>query len=139
MIIIDAKNLIAGRLATQVAKKALHGEEIAIINADLAIIVGAKKTTLAKFKQRDDRGVPLRGPYIPKRPHFLLRRIIRGMLPYKKDNGRRAFENIKCYIGVPAAFEGKETVVLETAHRDTSRVYQHLTIGQISKFLGGSQ
>jgi len=41
-MIIDATNLIAGRLATFVAKKALLGEEIEIVNSEKAVLTGKK-------------------------------------------------------------------------------------------------
>ena len=42
-IVIDANELILGRLATQVAKKLLLGVEVQIINCEKAVISGTKK------------------------------------------------------------------------------------------------
>jgi len=36
--VIDSENLLVGRLASMVAKRALAGEEIAVINAEKAVI-----------------------------------------------------------------------------------------------------
>ena len=49
-MIIDAKDLIAGRIATVEAKKALLGEEVSIVNAELAVITGRKKNIMEKYK-----------------------------------------------------------------------------------------
>ena len=41
------------------------------------------------------------GPKFPRRPDAIIRRIIRGMLPYKKDKGVQAFKRINVEVGVP--------------------------------------
>ena len=51
-MIIDASNLIAGRIATVVAKKALLGETIDIVNSEKAIVTGSKTQVFARFKQK---------------------------------------------------------------------------------------
>ena len=56
MTVIDAKNLILGRMASTVAKRLLDGEEINIINAEKAIISGRKDTTFDRYKRYIDRG-----------------------------------------------------------------------------------
>ena len=40
--IIDADGAILGRMCTNVAKRLLNGEEIAIVNSERAIITGKK-------------------------------------------------------------------------------------------------
>ena len=49
-MIIDATNLLVGRLATVVAKKALLGGKIDIVNAEKAIISGPKRLVINKYK-----------------------------------------------------------------------------------------
>ena len=56
--VIDATDLIVGRLASHVAKKALLGEEFVIINSEKAILTGNKPQILAKFSN-SSLGVPL--------------------------------------------------------------------------------
>ena len=67
MTVIDAKDLVLGRLATAVAKRALLGESIDIVNCEKAIITGNKKTILKRYQQRRDRGIPTKGPFFPRR------------------------------------------------------------------------
>ena len=57
-MLIDANNKIVGRLGTVVAKKALLGEKIDIVNAENAVISGRKDVIFAKFKQKVSRGTP---------------------------------------------------------------------------------
>jgi len=135
-MIIDAKDLIVGRMATDVAKRAMLGEKIDIVNCDKAIMTGRKEDILNKFKARRDRGIPLKGPYYPRPSDRIVRRIIRGMLPYKQDKGKNAFKNIMCYIGIPEKFKGKELTTNPNANVSRLKNMRFLTVGEISKFLG---
>ncbi|PLW79725.1 50S ribosomal protein L13 [Candidatus Woesearchaeota archaeon] len=139
MIIIDATDMIAGRLATVVAKKALLGEKISIINAEKAILTGNKEWILKRFQQKRNLGAPLIGPYFPKQSDRILKRIIRGMLPYKQAKGRTAFENIKCYVGVPEEFTGKEASKIENASIEKLPNTKFVQIGEISRLIGAKQ
>ena len=112
-MIIDAENLIAGRLGTFVAKKALMGEKVDIVNAEKAVIVGKKEDILGRYKQKYDRRTFFKGPYTPKMPDRLLRRLIRGMLPYEKARGKEAFKRIMCWIGVPDKFKNENIEKLD--------------------------
>ncbi|MFT4311519.1 MAG: 50S ribosomal protein L13 [Candidatus Woesearchaeota archaeon] len=134
-MIINAQDMIVGRLGTVVAKKALQGEEVSIVNAEKAVITGKKDQILARFKQKRQLGAPLIGPHFPKTSERILKRMIRGMLPYKKPRGREAFERIKCYKGIPKQFEGKKMETIEGAHVDKTNA-RYITIQEVSKQLG---
>ena len=134
-MIIDAKNLIAGRVGGYAAKKALLGEEVSIVNAELAVITGNKKNILGKYKAQDDRGEPFHGPFLPKLPDRFFRRIIRGMLPYKLGRGKDAFKRIKCYTGIPEEFKDKKMETIEKAHFKKIKKLKYLTIGELCKLL----
>src|SRR3989338_7077780 len=110
-MIIDATNLILGRLSTYAAKQALRGNEVIIINSDKAVITGAKENILARYKRKliDLVGNPFHGPFRSKRPDLFIKRTIRGMLPYKGAKGRAAYDRIRCYLGVPVECSGKKT------------------------------
>ena len=134
MIVIDAKNAVAGRLASYAAKLALSGEEVLIINAEKAIITGNKKYIFEKFLQRRHRKSitnPRRmGPKYPRRPDDILRRMIRGMLPYKKAKGREAFKRVKVTVGNP------EGITPDVTYDKVPNTNKFVTIGEISRFLG---
>jgi large subunit ribosomal protein L13 len=136
-MIIDATNLIVGRMGTFVAKKALLGEEISILNCDRAVITGEKARILADYKRKKERGSPLVGPFFPRQADRFVKRTIRGMLPYKQPKGRAAFDRIKCYIGVPSDFQNKKLESISQA--DVSKVLnaKHLSVKDVCKFLGG--
>lgn len=105
--IIDATNASMGRLASTVAKRLLKGEKIVIINAEKAIITGNPLTTKKKYQERRARGTPQHGPFFPTKANAILRRTIRGMLPYKQATGRTAFRNLRVQIG-SEGFENTE-------------------------------
>lgn len=138
MIIIDATNIILGRLATIAAKQALLGEEITVINAEKAIVSGEKQAVLARYREKYARGTPSTGPFIHRMPDRLVRRTIRGMLPYKTPRGEAAYKRIMCYAGVPEQFAGKETFAID-ASRDKLPNNKFVTVQDISRNLGGSQ
>jgi large subunit ribosomal protein L13 len=136
-MIVDAKNRIVGRLGTFVAKKALLGEKIDVINAEEAVISGKKAEVLARFKQRVERGTWAKGPHYKRNPDVLLKRLIRNMLPFKTSRGRDAFRNIMCWEGVPDQFKDKEAVIIKEA--DASKLtVNSVRVKDISRFLGGN-
>jgi large subunit ribosomal protein L13 len=136
-MIVDATDMIAGRLAAIVARKALLGEKIEIVNAEKAVITGRREAVFADFEQLIRRTVPLKGPYVPRGPDRLLRRIIRGMLPHHQSRGREAFERIMCWRGVPPIFQGQKMEVFKEAKIDKLRIIKFVTIYDISKHIGG--
>lgn len=137
VIVIDAKDLIVGRMATKVAKLALKGEKVEIVNCEYAAFSGSKANVLAKFKRKQDMGIPSKGPYQPRMADRFVRKTIRGMLPYKQAKGREAFENIMCYLGVPEQFEKSEKVTFEEYKITKLPNYKIVYVGEICKYLGG--
>jgi len=135
-MIIDATDTIMGRLAAFAAKKSLQGEKIEIINSEKALIRGNKQQVVERFKHMRKRGGPLHGPYIPRMPHMLLKRVIRGMLPHKKERGRLALKRIKCHIGVPEELKGKKAEALKSASVTKLQTAKYFTLGELSKQLG---
>ena len=41
------------------------------------------------------------GPKFPRRPDDIFRRAVRGMVPYRKPTGRKAFKTLRVYVGIP--------------------------------------
>jgi LSU ribosomal protein L13P len=80
-VVIDASNHIAGRLATVVAKLALQGKAIVIVNAEKAVITGDRNMVINWIKRRMSEirthyNPEKVGPKWPRRPDRILRRII---------------------------------------------------------------
>jgi len=138
-MIVDATDLILGRMASFVAKKALTGEPITIINCEKAIISGDRRSVLARYARKRDRGIPRRGPFFYRNPEQFVKRTIRGMLPYRKALGEKALKSVMCYEGVPDEFAGKESVTLEEANVSKLPNIKFITVGMLCKQLGGKQ
>jgi len=136
-MIIDATNLIVGRMATVVAKKALQGHSIEIVNSAKAIVTGDKKKILAKYKHTRERGAPLVGPYFPRQSDRFVKRTIRGMLPYKQPKGKDAFRRIICYKGVPMKLQEKNAETIKGANVSKLSNTKFLKVEEICSFLGG--
>jgi len=136
-MIIDATDLILGRMASLAAKKALLGEKIEIINCEKAVLSGSKAEVIQKFKKRQQRGDTFKGPFYPRKPNMFVRRTIRGMIPYKKENGRKAYERVKCYIGVPDDFKDKKSETFEKADVKKLPTLKYIEVGKICKLIGG--
>jgi large subunit ribosomal protein L13 len=104
MVVIDGTDAVFGRLATQVAKALLNGEEIQLINCENMLISGDPKVLIQKFLARrriQNKGTPEYSPKWPKVPHLLVKRMIRGMLPHKTARGREAIKRLMVYTGNP--------------------------------------
>jgi len=138
--IIDASGHVVGRLASQVAKRLLNGEKIVIVNAEKAVIIGSRKSIIdkymKKFEWRTYYNPEKRGPKIPRRPDTILKRSIRGMLPYKKTRGREALKRLKVYIGIPEKYSKFSFITLDVAKKDLEK-YDYITLGELSKAIGG--
>ena len=104
-----------GRLASYVAKEALKGEEIQIVNCSEVVITGNKKMIEEKFhKQRNRFGSSQKGPKHPRPSEKIIKKVIRGMLPdHRGGRGKEAFNRIKCYNKVPKELEGKQFFILK--------------------------
>ena len=133
MTIIDANGSTLGRLCTNAAKRLLNGEEVAIINSEKAIISGKKSTIKENYKQKREVGTYRKGPFFPRTPDRIVKRTIRGMIPYQKPHGRTAFKRLKCYIGVPKEFDGKKFETLKDAEKQP---IDYITIEELSRSLG---
>ena len=138
-MIIDGKNLIAGRLASFAAKQALFGNDIDIINAELVMVTGSKRVVVGKQKERQARGHPYKGPFVPRREDKLLRRMIRGMLPYKQSRGMIAFKKVKCHMGVPDEFKDKPTTEVQGANITKTHTLKYIRLAEVSKLIGRKQ
>jgi large subunit ribosomal protein L13 len=132
-VVVDARDCIMGRVASQVAEKALDGQTVAVVNAERAVITGSEDDIMETYTKRRNLGSD-RGPYYPKRPDRIFKRAVRGMLPHKKPRGREAFENIRIYVGNPY----DEAEVLEGTSLDRLSNIKFVSLGDVSEELGAN-
>lgn len=134
-MIIDGKELILGRAAAFIAKKSLMGEKVDVVNCSEMVITGNKKNIIAKYKRKKSMGVPSKGPFQPKRPDMFVRKVIRGMIPYKQFKGRQAFKKVKCYINFPETIKG-EAQTIKNASIDKVPNLKYIKVKEVCKELG---
>ena len=134
---IDGTGLVLGRLSSLLAKRLLSGEKITVVNAQDLIISGRRKHLIEDYQQRRSRAThtnPKRGPFFPRYPDRILRRTVRGMLPWKTSSGKTAFRNLAAFIEVPKELQEKEMIPVPQAKRTLTNSY--MTVGELAKSIG---
>jgi len=133
--VIDAQGLILGRMASTVAKRLLEGEHIDIINAEAAVISGKRLQVINEAKEFLSVGGPRWGPIHHRRPNMIVRRTIRGMLPYKSAHGIQAYRRLRVHVGMPneLAKMEKERIPDASADRLGGR---YVTVGEVAESIG---
>jgi large subunit ribosomal protein L13 len=134
-LLLDAKNQILGRFASFVAKRALSGDTVIVLNAEKAVVSGRRGNIVAEAKRRlrtRTLGTQIHAPVHQRRPDMYLRRVVRGMLPWKKARGRSAFHRVRVFVGVPEEFANKAPVRIPGA--DASKLLSpYVTLEELSK------
>jgi large subunit ribosomal protein L13 len=135
-VVIDAQNLILGRLSTFVAKQAILGKTLAIVNCEEAVISGSKDHIMARYKTKMMRGQPFQGPLFFRAPDRFVRRTIRGMIPWQGPRGKEMFGRIKCYIGTPVEFQNEKHLKIEGANADKLPNYRFTKVKDVCTQMG---
>ena len=137
MATIDGNGLYLGRMASNIAKRLLNGEKVDLINCEKIRISGNRKAIFQRFNTRlnlksiiNPRKI---GPKYPKTPERLVKRSIRGMLPYDRTSGKDAFKRLKVYYGTPDNMKDFETI--QDAKSDN--ITRFITVYDLCKDLGG--
>ena len=133
-VVIDARDCVLGRVATNVAERALDGDRVAVVRAEDAVITGRTEDVLEKYQKRAELGSD-RGPAYPKRPDRIFKRAIRGMLPYKSKRGREAFSNVRVYVDNPFDEDGE---LLDGTSIDRLSNTRFVTLGEVANHLGAN-
>ncbi|MGY8644964.1 MAG: 50S ribosomal protein L13 [Candidatus Poseidoniales archaeon] len=146
-IVYDATDKVLGRLASVVAKQLLIARKagnplrIIVLNSEHAIVSGQRSRVLADYDFKYKLNHPRKGPFFPRMPDQIMKRTVRGMLPYQKNSsGRNAVKDLRVMIGCPTNLSGDE---LPDGHvwGDTSALERPLPVkfvrlGDISSSLG---
>lgn len=112
-VVIDATNVVLGRLASQVAKilrgkhKASYtphvdcGDNVIIVNCEKVRLTGKKLTDKMYVRHSGYPGGQKFTPpvdYLAKQPDFIIKKAVKGMLP-KNRLGAVLLTNLKVYAG----------------------------------------
>jgi large subunit ribosomal protein L13 len=125
--LVDAQNLVLGRLASQVAN-VLRGKNKAIFTpsvdtGDFVVVVNAEKISLTGRKLADKiyynhSGFPgglkeiTAEKLLEKRPEEIIRRAVKGMLP-KNKLSRHMLKKLKIYAGASHPHDAQQPKNLE--------------------------
>ena len=141
-IVVDATDHIAGRLSSNVAKLLLKGNRVSVVNCEKIMISGSRTNIISEYRgflEVNSVIHPSHGPVHPRRPDTIMKKMIRGMLPYgKKPSGILAHKRLRTYIGSPKELSSFEKIQFKEAKiRKTAANYT--TIGDIAKIIGWTE
>jgi large subunit ribosomal protein L13 len=112
----------------------LAGEQVEIVNAGKAVMLGTLESAKAKFLSRrsqKNKRNPDESPHYPRVPNMLLRRLIRGMLPWKSQRGRDAYKRLRVTMDAPK--DGKVTKIKEAS---SDAKHGWFTLSELCRELG---
>jgi len=127
--VVDAKDMVLGRLATSVASRlrGKHnplytphvdtGDSVIVINAEKIILTGRKLSQKCYYRHSGYIGgltTITAEKLLEKRPEDLVRFAVKGMLP-KNRLGRELFKKLKVYSGDQHPHDAQNPEVLEIA------------------------
>jgi large subunit ribosomal protein L13 len=135
MTVIDGTDLVLGRLASNVAKRLMNGEQVELINAESIRRIGSQADIVQHYRQKralQNKGTPEKSPHHSRVPHLFVKRVIRGMVPWKEARGKKAMKFLRVYAGNPKNLTGaitfKEFVTDETQ--------KSISVKEICRLLG---
>ncbi len=140
-IVVDATNHIAGRLATHVAKLLLQDNRVSIVNCEKIMISGTRSAIIKEYRDFLEIASilnPKHGPFHPRRPDTIMKRMIRGMLPRKKPSGMAAHKRLRTYIGSPKELHAFKKIQFEKA-KITRASANYTTMADLSRTVGWTE
>ncbi|MFO7839558.1 MAG: 50S ribosomal protein L13 [Desulfosalsimonadaceae bacterium] len=126
-LLVDASDVVLGRLATQVAERlrGKHnplytphvdcGDFVIVVNADKVRLTGRKAEQKMYYSHSGYFGGLKSinaGKLLQKRPEDVIRRAVKGMLP-KNRLGRKLYKKLKVYAGSQHPHQAQQPQVVE--------------------------
>ncbi|MGC8569004.1 MAG: 50S ribosomal protein L13 [Nitrososphaeria archaeon] len=138
VVYIDGSGTVMGRLASAIAKMLLQGKKVYVFNAEKILISGNRRSVIEEWKQKLEITSivnPVHTPRHYRRPDRIFRRVVRGMLPFRKPKGRAAFKNLIVYHGLPEEFKN---VSLYKPEEAIARGFptDYIMLGELARELG---
>jgi len=137
-VVVDAQGHIAGRLSSHIAKLLLNGNRVFVVNAEKALVSGHRKSVVNNWlKKLEISSVvnPKYGPFHPRRPERILKRMVRGMIPRRKPKGLEAIRRLRVYTGLPEEFEATSKITFQDSLARKPLPY-YITVGEIASVQG---
>lgn len=121
------------------AKKAIEGQDVVILNVSKAVLSGEKRSIIQRAKVKlktRTLASQEKGPIHPRRPENYARHVLRGMLPFKKAAGKKAYKRVKVYADMPSLYAEKSRQTVPGA--DASKLRCHyMFLEDLSREIGG--
>ena len=139
-IVVDGTNLIAGRVCSNVAKLLRKGNRVSIVNCEKIMISGKKASIIGEYEdflKISSIIHPQHGPFHPRRPDTIIKRMIRGMLPKEKPSKKTDLARLRTYIGVPKEVKGFKKIQFENS-KITRASSKYTTMAELSRYIGGT-
>lgn len=136
-IVIDCTGMVFGRVASFASMNAMKGKNVVLLNTEKIVITGSKDNIIKEFVWRrnlKNKANPEHSPKFPRVPNFLVKRMMRGMFPWKTFRGKLAYKRVMAYIGVPEQFRSAELAVGPKS--TISQFKKKLTILELCKNFG---
>ena len=139
--VVDGTNLIAGRVCSKFEKLLRSGNRIFIVNCEKIMISGKKSSIIKEYE--DFLKIhsiihPQHGPFHPRRPDTIIKRMIRGMLPKEKPSRKTDLARLRTYIGVPKEVKGIEKIQFEKS-KITKSSSNYTSMAELSRYIGGTE
>lgn len=140
-IVVDATDHIAGRLSSNVAKLLLKGNRVSIVNCEKIMISGTRSNIIKEYRDFLEIASilhPKHGPFHPRRPDTIMKRMIRGMLPRKKPSGLTAHKRLRTYIGSPKELGSFKKIQFEKA-KIKKTASNYTTMADLGRTIGWTE
>ena len=128
-------------MASYAAKNALSGNMVVVLNAEKAVISGRKSNIVEEAMRRLNTRTlanQTTAPVHQRRPDLYFRRVVRGMLPWKKPKGKAAFHRVFVFMGVPEEYSKKKAAKAPDADASKLRT-AYMTLEDLAKEIWKSE
>ncbi|MEI6849842.1 MAG: 50S ribosomal protein L13 [archaeon] len=114
-IVVDVTGAILGRVCSFIAKQAMLGKKVVVVNCDEARVSGQRRMIINEYHiARVRGGTSLNGPHFPKHSERLVKRTVRGMLAYTQQRGLDALKRVMCYTNTPPEYAESKKITMKT-------------------------
>ncbi len=140
-VVIDGTDHIAGRLASNVAKLLRQGDRVVIVNCEKIMLSGKRSTIIREYRDFLEISSilhPKHGPFHPRRPDTIMKKMVRGMLPRKKPSGIEAHKRLRTYVGTPKELKSLEKIQMNKA-KITKPAFHYTSMEELAKVIGWTQ
>ena len=96
------------------------------------------KSKVAEAHKFLEVGAPDRGPFHSRRPDRIVRKTVRGMVPWAQPKGKNAYKRLKVYLSIPQELKG-QTMETDQYALASKLKGPHFTLGELAVDIGWNQ